>query len=301
VCHSPVPLYPVGAVNRAAEDAGLDLQWDPKNMSCIGTKRLFTDVLKEIKGWMMQEENLEEIVMIYIDTKIFLPNSEQITKGTQDIWDVFGDMTYSIATDGSPLYKSRRDLLNAGKRILFENQKDIWLQTEGSVTPVVISPVLWTHQFDENSFQEFPNCTIEGDSEWYGSQMVRALSLSGIMESASRCGVNLISPDYINPDEMKMYVWSWDQMEPASLTDCVAMLPSGRWGTLPCDTALPYACADDKGVWSVNLDVTGAWAGDKAVCNPGFAPSVPHNGFTNAKLNLAGYGQTIWLNTLPQL
>jgi hypothetical protein len=73
--------------------------------------------------------------------------------------DVFGDMTYSIATDGSPLYKSRRDLLNAGKRILFENQKDIWLQTEGSVTPVVISPVLWTHQFDENSFQEFPNCT----------------------------------------------------------------------------------------------------------------------------------------------
>lgn len=46
VCHSPVPLYPVGAVNRAAEEAGLNLEWDPKNMSCIGTKRLFRDVLQ---------------------------------------------------------------------------------------------------------------------------------------------------------------------------------------------------------------------------------------------------------------
>lgn len=58
VCHSPVPLYPLGKVNRAAEAAGLHLEYDMKNMSCIGTKRMFVDVLTEIKDWMMKEENL---------------------------------------------------------------------------------------------------------------------------------------------------------------------------------------------------------------------------------------------------
>lgn len=41
--------------------------------------------------------------------------------------------------------------------------------------------------------------------------MVRALSEFGITEAATRCGVNIVSPDYINPDDMKMFVWSWDQ------------------------------------------------------------------------------------------
>lgn len=59
VCHSPVPLYPVGEINREAEAAGLDLVWDPKNMSCIGTKRMFVEVLTEIRDWMMLAENLE--------------------------------------------------------------------------------------------------------------------------------------------------------------------------------------------------------------------------------------------------
>ena len=59
VCHSPVPLYPVGKINRVAEEANLTLIWDPKNMSCIGTKRTFVDVLTEIKTWLLQPENKE--------------------------------------------------------------------------------------------------------------------------------------------------------------------------------------------------------------------------------------------------
>lgn len=52
---------------------------------------------------------------------------------------------------------------------------------------------------------------VEGDSDWYGKKMVRALSENGITEAATRCGANIVSPDYINPDDMKMFVWSWDQ------------------------------------------------------------------------------------------
>jgi hypothetical protein len=53
--------------------------------------------------------------------------------------------------------------------------------------------------------------SVDGDSDWYGKKMVRALSENGITEAATRCGANIVSPDYINPDDMKMFVWSWDQ------------------------------------------------------------------------------------------
>jgi hypothetical protein len=70
VCHSPVPLYPVGAINRKAAAANLTLEWDPKKMSCLGTKRGFVEVLQEIKDWMMLPENRDgawnDIVYIYI-------------------------------------------------------------------------------------------------------------------------------------------------------------------------------------------------------------------------------------------
>lgn len=66
VCHSPVPLYPLGKVNRAAEAANLTLEYDPKKMSCIGTKRMFVDVLTEIRDWMLREENLNGIFFNFI-------------------------------------------------------------------------------------------------------------------------------------------------------------------------------------------------------------------------------------------
>jgi hypothetical protein len=101
-----------------------------------------------------------------------------VTKGTQDIWfgillidlfflshpfrfrDVFGDMVWSVGNDGSPVFETRRSLLQRGKRIIFENQKEIWLDLEDGVVPVVQAPVMWSaHQFDDGDLQEYPNCT----------------------------------------------------------------------------------------------------------------------------------------------
>lgn len=67
VCHSPVPLYPVGSINRAAAAANLTLDWDPKKMSCLGTQRGFVEVLQEIKDWMMLPENRDgECTYVYV-------------------------------------------------------------------------------------------------------------------------------------------------------------------------------------------------------------------------------------------
>ena len=182
--------------------------------------------------------------------------------------------------------------------MIIEANRDSWLSpSEGSA--VVFYPTLWTHQFSSDSFTEFPACTVEGDSHWYGSQWVRGLDGSFI-EAASRCGVQFVSGDYTNPDDMKLYVWSWDQGEPQLKDGCVAMLPNGRWATLSCNLSLPYACLGDQRdnnnhpIWNVNVDIIGSW--DANSCSSGFSFQSPHDGFSNGLLLNAGPGQTLWLN-----
>jgi hypothetical protein len=81
------------------------------------------------------------------------------------------------------------------------------------------------------------------------------------------------------------------------------MLPSGRWATLDCSTPLPYACLAEgtSTQWVIDVNTVGAWKGASAPCPAGAVPSVPHNGYTNTLLNVASYGQTVWLNTLPEV
>lgn len=67
-----VPLYPVGNISRTASAAGLELEWQPLNMSCVGTKRTFEEVLREVKQWLVLPENSQEIVVLFLDTKFRL-------------------------------------------------------------------------------------------------------------------------------------------------------------------------------------------------------------------------------------
>lgn len=301
VCHSPIPLFPVGEVTRQAEAANLTLNWDPKNMSCLGTKLAFADVLMEVHDWMMQPKNEEEIVMLFFDTKFYLSNSS-VTKANNEIRNVFGTMLWNV-TDGTPLTHRVDELLSLGKRIIIENNREEWLYpSEGK--PIVFWPTLWNnHQFGPNSFVQFPNCSIDGDMDWYGKEWVRALD-GTFTEAATRCGVPVISGDYTNPDDMKFYVWSWDQMEPSDKNGCTAILPNGRWATLDCNTSLPYSCLTDSDesalgfglAWSVNLDVSGIWSAGAVSCPAGSSWSAPHNGYANSILVDIAYAQTIWVN-----
>jgi len=298
ICHSPIPLYPVGNITRTAADRNISLDWDPKKMSCLGTKRSFTDVLKEVQIWMMQPTNLQEFVILYFDTKFYL-SPKQVTQANNEIRAVFGDMLWP-ASAGIPLQNTLSSLLSQGKRILIENMKECWSVPDEGDTQVVFYPTLWTHQFSANSLVEFPACSVEGDTTWYGTQWVRALDGSFI-EAATRCGAQVVSGNYLNPDDMKMFVWSWDQSEPSLQDGCVAMLPSGRWATLACETPLPTACVKneaavngDYSVWSVDVATKTAYG--KGTCPVGYTFAAPHNGFANNLLNVQGLGQKMWLN-----
>jgi hypothetical protein len=260
---------------------------------------MFPDVLTEVKDWMMQEENLDQLVMLFFDTKFFMSNSS-VTKANNDIRKVFGDMLWPV-TAGTPLTHTVDELVSSGKRIIIENNREEWLYPSRG-DPIVFWPTLWNeHQFGPGDFEQFPNCTISGDKSWYGKEWVRALD-GTFTEAATRCGVNIVSGDYTNPDDMKFYVWSWDQQEPSSAEGCTALTPNGRWATLDCSTPLPFAClatsaesATGYGLdWKIDLTVTGEAAAGK--CAEGAEFAAPHNGFANSVLVDLAYGQTLWLN-----
>lgn len=297
VCHSPIPLYPVGNVSRTAEAANISLEWNPAKMSCMGTKRQFAEVLKEIRDFMELPENAQDIFVIYYDTKFYL-SPEQVTQANNEMLEIFGSSIWT-PKDGNPLQVKVKDMLAAGKRIIFENQKECW-STPSSGDSLVFYPALWTHQFSADALVEFPACSIEGDTAWYGKQWVRALD-SSFFEAATRCGVQVASGDYTNPDDMKFYVWSWDYGQPSRADGCVAITPNGRWATLDCKTPLPFACAATASVesgdysrWTVDLSVKGSF--DQAKCPAGTQFAAPHNAFANNLLQVRALSQTVWIN-----
>lgn len=290
----------MGNISRTAEAKNITLDWNPLKMSCVGTKRLFSEVMTEIRDWMVQPENSQEFVMLFYDTKFYL-SPDQVTKANNQLRSIFGEMLYP-ASQGSPLGYSLDKLLASKQRLVIENNKECWTKVAEGDSPVVFYPTLWNeHQFSSGELMEFPNCAVEGDSNWYGNQWVRALDGSFI-EAATRCGVQLVSKDYVNPDDMKLFVWSWDQQEPKLADGCVAMLPSGRWATLPCTEQHFTACVQtaskengDYKNWSIDVNgAKSAWGA--GVCPEGYEFAAPHNGYVNNLLVVAGVGQTMWLN-----
>ena len=168
VCHSLTPNEDlVNEINSLSTAKGIDLMWDPKNTSCLGTRRPLSDVFNEIKTWMLLPENVNEFLILYYDTKWYLTN-KQVEATNELMKSIFGDWIYR-ADAGIPLLKySLQDLLLMGKRIIFENLKDCcWTEVSEQI---VFTPPLWTHQFKADEMMEFPNCSIQGDGEWYGNQ-----------------------------------------------------------------------------------------------------------------------------------
>eukprot|EP01116_Phalansterium_solitarium_P013328 TRINITY_DN306_c0_g1_i2.p1 TRINITY_DN306_c0_g1~~TRINITY_DN306_c0_g1_i2.p1 ORF type:complete len:446 (+),score=145.15 TRINITY_DN306_c0_g1_i2:527-1864(+) len=294
VCHSPVPLYPVWDIEEAARRKNVSLGWDVLKLSCIKTFRYFPEILQEVKDWM--DQNPDELVMLYLDTK-WPPTPSQAAKAGSDILSVFGSQVFTPG-EGDPRNFTLRQLLSMGKRVIVEDHQDGWLHPENA-SQVVFTPDLWAaHQFGASDLVQYPVCSIQGDTEWYGRKMVRALD-GTIIEPATRCGVNIVSGNYQNPDEMKLFVWSWDQLEPriTNGSGCVAMLPSGRWAALPCTELHRSACqgANDT-IWTAGTSLS-PWAGPKASCPTGYVPAAPTNGYSNARLRDAVLAEVVWLNT----
>ena len=203
VCHSPVPLLPrrtIRAVEEAARDRGLELGWDTKKLSCLGTSRTLREALEEVREWLDDSgTDDDEMVVLFMDTK-WLPHAAAADYANAVILDVLGDLVWTPSEDGpDPLAESLESfryspVTNRSRRVLMEGNGDGW--TKGEATPQqVFYPTFWAYQFDDQDLAEFPNCSFAGDRTWWGKQWVRALLNNNpgtvATEGMTRCGVQL--------------------------------------------------------------------------------------------------------------
>ena len=157
VCHSPVPLDPkvVAQVELAAHQQHVDLKWQPKNLSCLGTSVPMVAMLGEVKSWL--DAHPTEFAVLYLDTKpLTVTTKAQADAVSKDIRAQLGDAVW-VPADGNVLNQSVSSLLARGKRVYVEDHEDAY-NTASDVT--VYAQSLWTHQFADGDLQPFPSCAV---------------------------------------------------------------------------------------------------------------------------------------------
>ncbi len=70
---------------------------------------------------------------------------------------------------------------------------------------------------------------------------------------------------------------------------------------MACLSSKSTGLSKDSIEWYVDVEAVSKWNGSSMACREGYVPAVPRNGYMNALLNIASYGQTVWLNVRPSL
>ena len=335
VCHSPVPLDValVAEVDVALDRAGIVDGWHAEQLSCLGTNIPFRDMLLEVRGWL--DANPSEVAVLYLDVKpecVSLPSQAS---------SAYADMVAALGADrilrvkdagaGGPLSFSRDELLQKGIRVVFEDHDDGWKTPAHGEDVLVFTPDLWNHQFSAQSLVPFPNCSIEGEpfASWYTPVAARAdpsltkpyvrglgwgrTTMGDDVAGAMKCGVNILSSNYIAPADLEGYVWFTNRSAWSPPTgggagsgagagagaaggSCMAMLPSGEWALAPadqpCGSNKPAACrtASDDTAWLLGNDPARPGG-----CSADHVAAAPTNGYANEMLKRAAKGQLVWL------
>jgi hypothetical protein len=266
--------------------------------------RPFTDGLLELRGWLSESANTNEVVLLYLENNLDNdPGAHAIA--AQDIERILGPLVYRPDDHGAapcapmPMNTSRAQVRAAGRRVLIVGNCGpgawgTWVHERGP---------LWDESGSDvgNDYPDYPACKAQRAALHYDTHLIRryedstALSntVGGTILAAggpgevtavearrmARCGVNLIGFDQLYPQDPRLaqIVWSWAPDEPvAGAGDCAAQGPDARFHAVSCAQPLPLACLDGAGAWHV-----------AAVCPTGSHLSVPVNGYDNEQLREA--------------
>jgi hypothetical protein len=170
------------------------------------------------------------------------------------------------------------------------------------------------------SVAQFPDCTIEGEAfdSWYApvtynaSSKIKKSLVRGLgwgrkgdvgtrsIANAMDCAVNILSPNYVQPEDIEGYVWAVDRAawRPGLTSGCMGVLPSGKMGivdtgppTSDCTARTPMACR--------KVEDDTQWVVENAKCPAGYVKAVPTTGYALKKLALAANGQTVYVDVAP--
>lgn len=295
------------------------------HLGCSNYDRKFSSGLSEIRGWLDQPENSDEVILLYIEDFI---DGGWYDDAIADLEQHLGDLIYrprGSGCQGIPMDKSRSEILAEGKQVI--------LMTDGCDNGFTD----WVHggvgdqlngypTSDVESLGGYPACNTDTFSrEFQDNHLIRyqedRTNLSSVFGDPGdritpavvpellRCGTNLPAMDKLTPwdGRLKAAVWSWNQGEPNNAgegEDCAEHLFSGRFNDAQCQLKRRFACKKpDSHDWYITADA-GSWSEGEQLCrdetNGSHVFSVPTNGFDNEKLKEAkeyhGSVGKVWLN-----
>lgn len=315
ICHWPIPPPDfVVIVNNAAERQGMaPLDWDPGNLGCDDKKPFLVEKFQEIRRWLDEPDNRNEIMDLYIDNKNV--NANLIPDFVNLTLAIFGDILFTPEqkqTEYPDRWPTIAELVAKNRRVFLENRRDSWLG-DGLAARYIFTPSIWSVQFGPNNFQKYPLCTVD-NQDFRGREMTRSLDGSLTLGPAflwegrtdypvntiyemSQCSINMQAMDQVTPITMQYFVWSWDQNQPNPNYPCTALNgQNSRWSTLDCNSVLPAACVNQSNDFDWVLTAGLAWNNAGNACPSGYIFGLPWTGIVNSKLNQVANGQSVWVN-----
>ena len=258
---------------------------------CSINDKYATEGFNEVKDWLNDSNNSDEVIIIYIEDASDNHHSDLFNQMN----DRFGYKIYASGGCNSiPDTLTKAQVLAAGKQVIL--WKDGGCSSNASMASTAFTSLgnvgrIWEDSTTLGSIAEF----FDGGIDSISASEVR---------DAFKTGGNIVNLDDMVMDDgrIEAAIWSWNTNEPnnSNNEDCAAQTSSGRWNDTSCDNNYAYACVDDSGNWTVPSSTTGSWSNGESVCSDyGLNFAVPTNSQANQALKAAkeqvGYN-TVWLN-----
>ncbi len=292
---------------------------------CSSYDRTFSQGLREIRDWLDQPENRDEVILLYLEDHI---DGGWYDDAITDLDHYLGDGIYrpeGSGCQGIPMDQSRSEILARGKQVILvtdgcANGFSSWVH--GGVGD-------YTHGYPTTSVEDlggYPHCATDQFNRAFQDQHILRINedrtnlsntfsdpgepiTPAALRTMMQCGINLAGMDKLTPwdGRLKAAVWSWNRGEPnnaGSGEDCAEHLFSGRFNDASCSTQRRFACKKPGSHdWYITADA-GSWSEGEQLCrnetNGSHRFSVPTHGFDNEKLKEAkayhGSVGKVWLN-----
>jgi len=312
ICHAGGVDVPAvnNFVQKVADLLHVQIDWDTELLGCDpgfsdpSLEVPLRQVLGEIREWMGEEENKEEVVIAFFDDQIDLQTWGVVGDLVKEVEDVFGQMVFTPPNkrDFSPdnhTWPTPNQMLEMGKRIIFmsgtdyTDMHDVIFHKTGPYT------CDWS-ETNIGSFQPYPKCALGQDGSLITQEgtITRPISDSIVygpfyngtggdsiitderLPAVTECAINFPCIDQAVPTSFPPQVWSWSEGEPrwSDTKTCVVLdSSSGRWHTSDCSSSYPRACYDESSRTFYLSD-------DSAACPPPSSFGIPSNGKLNQQL-----------------
>jgi len=260
---------------------------------CSLNDKYATEGFNEIKDWLNDANNADEVIILYIEDHSDGHHSDLYSQ----LNDRFGSKIYASGGCSSlPDSLTKAQVLSAGKQVIL--WKDGGCSSNSNMANQAFTGL-------GNVGRIWEDATTLGTIAELFDGGIDSLTASEVRDGFAT-GANIINLDDMVMDDgrIEAAIWSWNTNEPnnANNEDCAAQTSSGRWNDANCNNSYAYACEDNSGNWVVANATTGAWSNGESVCSElggSYQFSVPTNSQANQALKAAkeaeGYN-TVWLN-----